>query len=73
MNLRHVAEVQHHMYTVFQKKLYPFCFCNNFFNRKPIFTIFGKNVVKGIGNMQTVLDLHKISSNGLLDRYVPCV
>ena len=34
------------------KKLYPFCFCNNFFNREPFFTIFGRNVANGIGNMQ---------------------
>jgi len=33
------------------KKLYHFCICNNFFNREPIFTIFGKNVAKGIGNI----------------------
>ena len=36
------------------KKLYPFCFCNNFFDREPIFTIFGKNVAKGNGNMRSL-------------------
>jgi len=41
-------------YTVFQNKLYPFYFCNNFFIRKPIFIIFGKNVAKEIGNMQSL-------------------
>ena len=44
-------------YTVFQKKLYPFYFCNNFFIREPIFIIFGKNLAKEIGNMQSLMCL----------------
>ena len=36
------------------KKLCPFYFCNNFFIREPIFIIFGKNVAKEIGNMQSL-------------------
>ena len=32
------------LYTVFQKKLYPFYFCNNFVDSGPIWIIFGRNV-----------------------------
>ena len=40
------------------KKLYLFCFfCNNFFNREPIFIFFGKNVANRIGNMQSLTGL----------------
>ena len=35
--------------------LKPFLFfCNNVFNREPIFTFFGRNVAKGIGNTQSL-------------------
>ena len=37
-------------YTVSQKKLYPFYFCNNFFICEPIFIIFGSNMPEEICN-----------------------
>ena len=37
-------------YTVFQKKLHPFYFCNNFFIREPIFIIFDNNMREKICN-----------------------
>jgi len=39
------------VYTVFQKKLHPFYFCDNFVGHEPMLIIFGKNVAKEISNM----------------------
>jgi len=41
--------------TLFQKKLHPFYFCNNFFIREPIFIIFDNNMREKICNKMYVV------------------
>jgi len=47
-----MTQIKCFIYTVFQKKLHPFYFCDNFVGHEPMLIIFGKNVAKEIGNMQ---------------------
>ena len=47
-----VSAINNYNYTVFQKKLHPFYFCDNFVGHEPMLIIFGRNVAKEIGNMQ---------------------
>ena len=46
--------MEYMLYTLFPKKLYPFYFCDNFVGHEPILIIFGKNVAKEIGDMQSL-------------------